>query len=154
MLPVRSGMHEGMLIVRPVLPETNHCVDFPELHPQPTAPPGSLPRWLGFWPQKCSMDADPSTRCPAQEGVARHAFAKLAEHAGDPDRFLDDRHVAVLAALLLAEVAREPLLVGHLFRKRADFPAVGTKRFGDEGVAGGAELGLPDVFALGWTIPG
>src|SRR5207253_6707735 len=76
------------------------------------------------------------------------AFARNAEHAGDPHALLNYRHVAGLAALLFAEIAVQPLLIGHLLVERAHFFAARAQGLGDQRVTGGAELRFLDVLTV------
>ena len=73
-------------------------------------------------------------------------IAEHRRHAHGPGA---PRHVARLAASLLrGERAVPPLLVVHLLRQRAHDFAVRPHAPGDERVARGAQLGLPDVRRL------
>src|SRR5215471_17640632 len=73
MVPRWSGMHDGTFLFVPVFPERNHCDVLPDTQPHPTSPPGSCLRRFGLSPRKCSMVAEPSTMCPAHDGVARNS---------------------------------------------------------------------------------
>src|SRR6185369_9662680 len=63
-----------------------------------------------------SLDKEVST----YENMTADFLASHAQHAGDPYRLLNDRHVAALASLLILILAVQPFLVGHLLRKLAD----------------------------------
>ena len=56
----------------------------------------------------------------AAEGVKPGAFALLTQHARNLNRPVDLGHVAVLAALLVAVIAVQPLRIGHLFGQFAN----------------------------------
>src|SRR6185436_21164439 len=85
----------------------------------------------------------------AAKHVTGVALALLAEHRRDPGLLADDRHVAGLAALLLAKRAVLPLQIGHLLGKLSECFTLRTARLGVERVTGGAELGLADVRPFG-----
>jgi hypothetical protein len=53
----------------------------------------------------------------ADEGVETDAFARLAQEGCNGDRLADRGHVALLAGLLVAIVAVQPLEIGHLLGK-------------------------------------
>ncbi len=85
----------------------------------------------------------------------RQPIAVVAEHRRHPNGPGNLRHVARLAAPPFAgERAVAPLLIVHLLGQRTDDAAVRTEGFGDERVAGRAELRLPDVLALHLLEPG
>src|SRR5262245_56026729 len=53
----------------------------------------------------------------AGEHVPRHSVSKLSERVRYPHRFVNDRHVTALPALLLAKIAGVPFLIRHLFQQ-------------------------------------
>ena len=85
----------------------------------------------------------------AAEDVARDLLScGRPSTLGDLHLALDLGHVAVLAALLVGVRAVPPLEVGHLLGQLADHLALVVEGVGEQGVAGGAELGALDVRRL------
>ncbi len=83
------------------------------------------------------------------ELVSRRASPATAEYPSDRSLLGELRHVAILTAALVAEIAMQPLLIGHLLRQGTDLVSVGVQGLGDERVAGCAELGSADVITSG-----
>src|SRR5690606_16256020 len=88
----------------------------------------------------------------ADEDVPGESFARGTECVGDADVFLHHGHMAALAAAGVAKVAVKPFLVGDLLGQLTDDGSVCSESFGDERVAGSAELGGADVLGFGWAI--
>ena len=88
-------------------------------------------------------------KLPPTERVAAHILPLLAEDRGNPRLLLDDRHMAMLAALRLFVVAVLPFEERHLLRQPADGLAVRSEGGRVQRVAGRAQLRLTDVQSFG-----
>jgi hypothetical protein len=86
--------------------------------------------------------------------MPRQTLAIFAHRIRDANHLLNYGHVAVLATLLVFELALKPFLIRHLLRKLSNLFSVGSERGRDQRVASGAEFRLPDMFALCWPISG
>ena len=92
---------------------------------------------------------------PQHEGIAapEHVLVdrrpQLAQHRGD-GRVLDQfGHVTALATVGGPVVAVQPLVIWHLLGQHTHFLARVIERFGEQRVAGGAQLGFRQVLAGG-----
>ena len=60
------------------------------------------------------------------KNMAGHSLTEFAHGVCDTNHVFDNRHVTVLAALLVLEIAGEPFLIRHLFRQFADLLSTGA----------------------------
>ena len=88
------------------------------------------------------------------EGVESDVFARLAQEGCNDDGLADRGHVALLAGALISVVAVQPLEVGHLLGKTADWFAVRAEGSGVKRVATTAECRVMNMSSLHEAVAG